>query len=91
MLINLTHDSQEWCEGLLRNEMLLPTIIRLIAISHRERLATTTLPNDDAYTADGSEEKAAALLDRLCLSLGLFTNLVQVADEVKDRAADISM
>lgn len=39
---------------------------------------------------EGAEDAAAAHLDRLCLALGLFTNLVQVVDEVKQLVGDTS-
>lgn len=89
VLINLTHDNRQWCEGLLRNEMMLPTVLRVISLSHRGRQTKVQIGETGARITDGHEEKAAAHLDRLCLALGLFTNLVQVVGEVKNIIADI--
>ncbi|GJE86670.1 hypothetical protein PsYK624_027510 [Phanerochaete sordida] len=87
VLINLTHDNREWCEAILGSELTLPTILRLIVITQRERRSPNPPTAEDAGADDievARQERAAALLDRLCLALGLLTNLVQVAEEVKD-------
>ena len=70
--------------------MLLPTILRVIAFSHRERLAILSPAGSRPRETEESEERAAGLLDRLCLALGLLTNLVQAVDDVKHRVAGIS-
>lgn len=88
VLISLTHDNLQWCNRILSNDAMLPTVLRLIAISHYHRHAIL-VEGDGGITGNASDEKSACLLDQLCLALGLFTNLVQV-DDVKSHLADIS-
>lgn len=89
VLVNLTHDNAEWCNGILSSELTLPAILRLIVVSQRQRLLLVQSGTEDDSSPnqglkEAREDKAAALLDQLCLALGLFTNLVQLVEEVKD-------
>ena len=90
VMINITHDNEDWCRGALDTGMMLHTIVRLITTSQRQRMAATLSMSNDNPEVGGVEDAAAAHLDRLCLALGLFTNLVQVVDEVKELVGDTS-
>lgn len=89
VLISLTHDDHEWCKSISSNESLLPTVIRIIAISHSERASILKTSDLTVDNEDGVESQAASLLDRLCLALGLFTNLVQTVEEAQDAVSHI--
>ncbi|KAI0076532.1 hypothetical protein K474DRAFT_1597837 [Panus rudis PR-1116 ss-1] len=85
ILINLTHDNQLWCQYVLDHPMALQTILRVITISHKQRAANTVKKEPDAMTDVEDEEgdSTAPILDRLCLALGLLTNIAQVNHELK--------
>ena len=72
VLVNLSHDNETWSSALLDNELTVPMIVRFITSSH-DRIAGTT-----------SYEEKIHVSDRLCLALGLLTNLVQVDERAKD-------
>lgn len=72
VLVNLSHDNETWSGALLGNDLTVPMIFRLIVSSHH-RIATTRSYEDKIHVSD-----------RLCLALGLLTNLVQVDERAKD-------
>ena len=72
VLVNLSHDNETWSGALLDNELTVPMVIRFIVSSHH-RIASTASHEDKIHTSD-----------RLCLALGLLTNLVQVDERAKD-------
>lgn len=89
MLINLTHYDLPWCQAVLDDPSSLLTIIRLVVMAQRRPVEVVK----DSTTEDGSEvandqedysDDAVPSLDRLCLALGLLTNLVQVSHEAKE-------
>ena len=86
VMINLTHDDLPWCGAVLSNEYAVLAVVRLIVISQRQRKGATM----KAESSEDAEEVdvAAPSLDRLCLALGLLTNLVQVCSEAKDRTRE---
>jgi len=69
--VNLSHDNETWSSALLGNELTIPMIIRFIVSSHH-RIADTRSSEDKIHVSD-----------RLCLALGLLTNLVQVDERAK--------
>ncbi|KAI0795425.1 hypothetical protein C8Q75DRAFT_449637 [Abortiporus biennis] len=111
VLINLSHQNSPWCQTLLslgsvdleKGHVILPSVVRTIMFSNRQRTALTkpskkdadVKMEDDGVGMMGGEDDegdiAAQLLDRLCLGLGLLTNLVQVAEETKDLVREIEM
>ena len=72
VLVNLSHDNETWSDALLSNELTVPMIVRFIVSSHH-RIADTNFSEDKIHVSD-----------RLCLALGLLTNLVQVDERAKD-------
>lgn len=80
VLINVSHENPTWCELLLHQELMVPAISSLIA-------------NSPCGTRDMTEEigeRDAQAFDRLCLALGLLTNLVQVNKTSKDLCRETS-
>ncbi|KAF9652285.1 hypothetical protein BDM02DRAFT_3089375 [Thelephora ganbajun] len=72
VLVNLSHDNGTWSGALLDNGLTVPMIVRFIVSSHR-RIARVKSYEDKIHASD-----------RLCLALGLLTNLVQVDERAKD-------
>lgn len=72
VLVNLSHDNETWSGALLDNELTVPMIVRFIVSSHH-RITSTKSHEDNIHISD-----------RLCLALGLLTNLVQVDERAKD-------
>ena len=76
----------------------MPVIIRLIALSQAQRQIRESNLNVKREDEGGNEpdldaedDKSAQLLDRLCLALGLLTNLVQNVPEAKSSIRDTCM
>jgi hypothetical protein len=80
VLISVSHENPTWCELLLHQELMIPVISSLIAIS---------LYGARNMTEETGERDAQAF-DRLCLALGLLTNLVQVDKNSKDLCRETS-
>jgi hypothetical protein len=79
VLINVSHENPTWCGLLLHQELMIPVISSLIASSlYGARDVTET------------GERDAQAFDRLCLALGLLTNLVQVDKNCKDLCRETS-
>jgi hypothetical protein len=57
--------------------------MRTIAKSHTQRVGSLS-ENDTESPLESDED-----LDRLCLALGLLTNLVQCTDEAKERCREL--
>ncbi|KAI0251927.1 hypothetical protein BJV78DRAFT_1207765 [Lactifluus subvellereus] len=74
VLVNVSHENPTWCELLLHQELMIPVMSSLIASS---------LCGACDMTEEIGERDAQAF-DRLCLALGLLTNLVQVDKTSKD-------
>lgn len=90
VLINLSHDNLSWCQGILSIATALPTIMRMVILSQRQRIEVTYRGDAFQPSQDNDEDDGAAqLLDRLCLALGLLTNLVQGALESKALIRDL--
>lgn len=87
ILINITHDSPAWCRRVLESEMLLHTVVRIIATSQRHRSELSSV-KQEASELEATEDIASSLLDRLCLALGVFTNMVQAEEDVKELIAE---
>ena len=64
---------------MLDNELTVPMIVRFIVSSHH-RIACTKSYEDKIHVSD-----------RLCLALGLLTNLVQVDERAKDLVRETRM
>lgn len=62
-------------------------IVRVIGTSQQQRSATIKRDVTESDNAEG--EDAAQLLDRLCLALGLLTNLVQVSSTTADMVREL--
>lgn len=98
VLINLTHDNPAWCRALVDNGKTLGCVLRVIVGSHpgNEFVVKKEEEEDDEVVllkgnGEGNEEESeeARVLDRLCLGLGLLTNLVQGAERTKDLVREI--
>ncbi|KAI9511640.1 hypothetical protein F5148DRAFT_1317045 [Russula earlei] len=76
VLINVSHENTTWCELLLHQKLMIPAISSVIA--------TSLHSPHDVIEIDESGEPGAQAFDRLCLALGLLTNLVQVDEKSKD-------
>lgn len=72
VLVNLSHDNENWVGALLDNELTVLTVLRFIISSHHR------------ITGTRSYEDKMRVSDRLCLALGLLTNLVQADERTKD-------
>ena len=72
VLVNLSHDNGAWSGALLDNELTVPMVVRFIVSSHH-RITETRSCDDKIHVSD-----------RLCLALGLLTNLVQADERAKD-------
>ncbi|TCD68737.1 hypothetical protein EIP91_009883 [Steccherinum ochraceum] len=83
VLINLTHDSVPWSQVVTEDPLAMPTFVRILVTSHRERMALTVKKEEDEMDEN---DITAQLLDRLCLALGLITNLIQ-----NDRTAHVAL
>ncbi|KAI0088819.1 hypothetical protein BDY19DRAFT_890661 [Irpex rosettiformis] len=88
VLVNLTHNSLPWCQTSIGSSSGLPSISRLLATFHSHMTQTVTV----AEPQDGEEEEEVAnYLDKLCLILGLITNLVQTSEESKERIRELKL
>ncbi|KAI9458855.1 hypothetical protein BJY52DRAFT_1204217 [Lactarius psammicola] len=74
VLINVSHENPTWCGLLLHQKLMIPVVSSLIALSLQG-------PQD---VNEETNERSARAFDRLCLALGLLTNLVQVDEDAKD-------
>ena len=72
VLVNLSHDNETWSGALLDNQLTVPMVVRFIVSSHLRIVGSK------------SYEDKIHVSDRLCLALGLLTNLVQVDGRAKD-------
>lgn len=87
VLINLTHDNVQWCQSVMEDPIALLTLVRVVTMSHAERMILDGQRGNEATTVDlGEDDLAAQSLDRLCLALGVLTNWIQ-----NDRTAHISL
>lgn len=90
VLINLSHDNPVWCQSLVKDPLLVLALIRVTMLSHRQHLdavgnrSRVVSGEKDEEEEEDESDAAAQLLDRLCLSLGLLTNLVQTCEEAKE-------
>lgn len=84
VFINLTHDNATWCNLLLSHELTL--FVTVCLITRPLHNATFDLDTDEFTKKTSAEidtdfdlerERRAYAFDRLCLALGLLTNLVQ--------------
>lgn len=82
VLINLTHDDSLWSQAVLEDVLALPVIMRLVVTAQRQRQMLEKRVDTDEADADDAET-AAHCLDRMCLALGLLTNLVQATPDAK--------
>lgn len=82
VLINLTHDDLQWCHAVLDDGLAMTAIMHLIVMAQQQRrLLEKQAEADEADDDDGAN--AARCLDRMCLALGLLTNLVQATPDTK--------
>ena len=87
VLVNLTHEDLPWCRAVLDDGMSMPAIMHLVVTAQRERRLLEKCV--DAEKGDcGHAENAARSLDRLCLALGLLTNLVQATPDARHIIGD---
>ncbi len=104
MLINLSHDSVSWCQAITSEPLTFTTLIRLItsAQAQRQRIGAEVKiksePIEHPSTSDEDveprleeDDTSAQLLDRLCLALGLLTNLVQGTAQAKQLIGETRM
>ncbi|KAI0694225.1 hypothetical protein BC835DRAFT_1274905 [Cytidiella melzeri] len=82
VLVNLTHGSLAWCEASIGSSNGLPSILRLLATCHAQRSQSSIAEHHE-------DDDTVHYLDRLCLILGLVTNLVQTSEEAKERIHDL--
>ncbi len=87
VLINLTHEDLPWCRAVLDDDLSMPSIMHLIVSAQRERRLLEKRVDADEGDPDYAET-AARSLDRLCLALGLLTNLVQATPDARHLIGD---
>lgn len=80
VLLSLTQNDEEWCQSLIVNEMTLIFLVRTIVQSHKQR----SLPSRAMGVLGTEDEDDAQSLDRMCLALGVLTNLVQALKTAKN-------
>ncbi|KAI0777752.1 hypothetical protein BD413DRAFT_467628 [Trametes elegans] len=80
VLINLTHDDLPWCQTVLDNALSMSAVMHLIVMAQRQRRLIEEREDAEQAEEDDAEDSARCL-DRLCLALGLLTNLVQVTPD----------
>lgn len=80
VLLNLTQDETRWCQSLIANEMIIPFLMRTIMQSHKHR----SLSSRATIVLGEENEDDAQILDRMCLALGVLTNLVQALSTAKN-------
>ncbi|EMD31914.1 hypothetical protein CERSUDRAFT_119234 [Gelatoporia subvermispora B] len=88
VLINLTHDDLDWCKAALEDSRTILTLMRIIIMCQRRRTSTAVKKGEEMDDGEADYDGSTSSLDRLCLALGLVTNLVQVADDAKSLARD---
>ncbi|KAI0635244.1 hypothetical protein C8Q77DRAFT_1054507 [Trametes polyzona] len=82
VLINLTHDDPPWCDAVLEDDFAMAAIMNLIVAAQRQRrLLEKRAEVEEASPED--RDSAAHCLDRMCLALGLLTNLVQATPHAR--------
>lgn len=86
VLITLTHDDIQWCQSVMEDPIALLTLVRIVTMSHAERMIFNSQKENEATVDLGEDDLAAQSLDRLCLALGVLTNWIQ-----NDRAAHPSL
>ncbi|KAH9896941.1 hypothetical protein C8Q73DRAFT_643153 [Cubamyces lactineus] len=87
VLINLTHDDVPWCQAVLDEDLSISAIMHLIVMAQRQRrLLEKQLDADEADEDAGDD--ASPWLDRMCLALGLLTNLVQAVPDARAAIGD---
>ncbi|KAF8900336.1 hypothetical protein CPB85DRAFT_1439615 [Mucidula mucida] len=86
VLVSLTHGDEQWCRQVLKHESGPLFVMRTIARADSLRHEKAKVKREQDCHAN---EEDAQLLDRLCLALGLFTNLVQSVHEAKDVLRDL--
>lgn len=87
VLVSLSHENTECCSALLLQPFTMPLILRTILKSHNERqqsVSTSKRRKHDQTALQAEDDGDAHILDRLCLALGLLTNLIQMAEDAKD-------
>ncbi|EJF63754.1 hypothetical protein DICSQDRAFT_153594 [Dichomitus squalens LYAD-421 SS1] len=87
VLINLTHEDLPWCRAVLEDDLSTLAIMFLVVMAQRQRRLLVKCV-DAEETGSEDAENAARSLDRLCLALGLLTNLVQAASDARHVIAD---
>lgn len=88
VLINLTHDDLPWCRAVLDHDNALPTVMHMIVMAQRQRRMLEKRTDADEADAEDADN-AARCLDRLCLALGLLTNLVQATPDARHMLGDV--
>ena len=89
VLLSLTQDDASWCQAFLEDELTLPFIMRIIMKSHAQRCSALSNRRVAEVAPQVEDDNDAQILDRLCLALGLLTNLVQISDMAKDLTRNI--
>ncbi|KAI1798133.1 hypothetical protein LXA43DRAFT_875771 [Ganoderma leucocontextum] len=87
VLINLTHEDLPWCRAVLDDDLSMPAIMHIIVTAQRQRRLLEKRVDADEGDSDHAET-AARSLDRLCLALGLLTNLVQATPDARHLIGD---
>lgn len=78
VLVNLTHSDSNWAQSVIANDFAVAFIMRLIVTSSPEdEESQPKLEHDDVPPPAASSHHQQNAWDRLCLALGLLTNLVQ--------------
>ncbi|KAI0659223.1 hypothetical protein C8Q70DRAFT_915843 [Cubamyces menziesii] len=90
VLINLTHDDVPWCEAVLDEELSISAIMHLVVMAQRQRRLLEKRLNADEADED-IDEDASRWLDRMCLALGLLTNLVQAVPDARVAIGDYQL
>lgn len=76
----MTHEDLPWCRALLEDDLSMPAVVNLVIMAQRRRRMLEKRADADEAESEDADD-AAHCLDRLCLALGLLTNLVQATPE----------
>ncbi|KAI0031962.1 hypothetical protein K488DRAFT_86339 [Vararia minispora EC-137] len=90
VLINLSHDNKPWCALLLAEARTVPLMMSLLAEYDARSVPEAQYRIGDTLDEAAHDHKEQAF-DRLCLGLGLLTNLVQADDRAMDIVRQTSL
>lgn len=90
VLVSLTNTEPKWCEKLVESDEGLQVIMGIVARTTAIKGGAVKVKKEEDSSDTEPDEDDGKDLDRLCLALGLITNLVQVVEKTKKLLRRIS-